>query len=74
VARPALRIAGACHQAGVLEDFEVLRDRLQGHVIRRSQLSDGGVLDGQPGDDVTPGGIAERREDPGELVRHVVIL
>ena len=68
---PALRVAGARDQAGVLEHPQVLGHRLQRHVVRRGQLADRGVGHGEPGDEVATGRVGERREHPGEHVdRH----
>ena len=75
VHRAALGVPAAAHQAGVLEHLEVLGDGLDGHVVRRGELVDGGVPDGQPGHHVAPGGVGQRREHPGERIsRHACLL
>ena len=75
VDRAALGVPAAADEAGVLEHPEVLGDGLDGDVVGLGQLVDGGVAVGQPGDDVPPGRVGERREHPGELIcGHVVLL
>ena len=59
---------GSADEPGVGEHAEVLGDGLDRHVVRGRQLAEGGVPDGQPGDEVAPDGISERREDPVEPV------
>ena len=51
------------------EHPEVLRDRLESHVVRRGQLAHRGVAHREPGDDVAPGRVGERGERPREPVR-----
>jgi hypothetical protein len=44
---------------------------LDGNVVRGGQLTDRGVTDGQPRDDVPPGRVGQRSEHAGKLVvRH----
>ena len=71
VHRAALGLPAAADQAGVLEHLEVLGHGLHGHVVGRGELVHGGVGDREPGHDVAPGGVGQRREHPGQRIcRH----
>ena len=59
-----LGIGSDADEAGDLEDTDVLRDRLQGDVIRGSEFTDGGITEGESGDDVSSRPIGQRRERP----------
>ena len=63
VARSPLRVLGLAHQTRVGEHLDVLRHRLDRHVVGVGQLADGGVARREAGDHVAPRGIGERRED-----------
>ena len=65
---PALRILRAGHEAGALQHLEVFGHSLDGDVVRLGELADGGVADGEPGHDVSPRGIGESREQPGQRI------
>jgi hypothetical protein len=40
---PALGLSGTTDQTGLLEDFEVLGDRLNCHVVGLGEFQDGGI-------------------------------
>src|SRR5205814_595064 len=64
---PALRIAPALDQAGVLEHLQVTRDRGQADRERRGELEHGGLAGGEAHHDRAPGCIGEGGERRVEL-------
>src|SRR5699024_7808692 len=59
-----LGVASAGDEPGRLEDREVLAHGLQGHVVGGGELADGGVTEGEAGDEVAPRGVAWGRRGP----------
>ena len=70
VHRTALCRSGFGHQAGALEHLEVLRDRLHGDVVWRSQLAHRRVTDREARHDVASRRVGQRAEDERQVIRH----
>ena len=68
---PALGIAASRDQLCLLEDLDVLRDRLLGDREGFGQFIDGGWPPAQPGDEAAPDGIGKRQE--GRVQKVVVV-
>src|SRR5438105_7285014 len=66
--RSPLGVAPARDQPGILEHFEVLRDRWKRHVERLRELRDRGFPGGETGEDRPPRRIGDRRERRAETV------
>ena len=64
----ALRLACASHQMRLLEDLDVLRDALDGHLERFGEFVDSGGPGGQPGDDLPARRVCESQECPVEIL------
>src|SRR5262249_9026042 len=64
----ALGVAAPAHHAGVLQHLEMLGDGLQGDVVRRGEVVDGGVPGGQARHDVAPDRVAQSQKGPRERV------
>lgn len=72
---PAAAVPAAGHQAGLLEDAEVLAHRGEGHRERGGELADRVIPDPEPAQEAAAGGIGEGAEDRievGLLVNHMV--
>src|SRR6266403_234974 len=67
-ARPPLRLAPACYQAGVFEDFEVPGNGGHAHGERSSQLRHRGLAASQAGEDGTASRVGKRGERCAQLV------
>ena len=70
VHRPALGVAAAADQPGLLQHLQVLGDRLHAHLVGLGELADRGVPDREPGHDVAPGRVGQGCEEPGQLLCH----
>jgi hypothetical protein len=67
-ARPGLRRSAPGDQMRALEDFQVLGDRLLGHVKRLGELNDRRVALSEPLQDRPTGGICKGREEQAQVV------
>lgn len=65
----ALGITGACHQPRMLKDLNVFGNGLLGNGEWFSELIDGGVSPGKPGNNGPPDRIRQRHEGPVQGVR-----
>ena len=72
VDRPPLRIARPTDEPRILEYLEVLRDRLDAHVVGLGEFAHRGIGHAEPGDDVPAGRVRECRERLGQVVGVVV--
>src|SRR5881396_2853125 len=70
-ARPPLGVAAARNQAGALQHLQVLGDRRLAHRERLGQLGHRRLTRRHAGEDRTPRGIGEGREDGVEGVRRL---
>jgi hypothetical protein len=64
-------LTGAGDEAGLLEHLQVARDGRLRHLERRRQGGNRRVALRKPGEDRTPRGIRQRREDRVEVNRHL---
>src|SRR5690349_5693849 len=67
-ARPPLRVAALCDQAGALQHFQMFADAGKAQVERLGQLRDRCLPLRQTGQDRSPGGIGEGCERDAQLV------
>src|SRR6516165_324860 len=62
-ARPPLRLAAACDQAGALKHLQVLRDRRKSHGERLGEFGHRGFAQGEPRQNGPASRVGERGED-----------
>ena len=68
VAPLPLPLARAGDQCGALEHLQVPRHRRHRDRQRRREVRDGGVTEGELGEDLAPSGVGQRHEHDAELI------